>query len=199
VGSVRWQAGISLYGGRYTDYKKVVASSANGYEVQKQPTLRFNEISLGADLRLDVAGFGLQWELLANWREFDPRLRPPAYYSVAALQPPGIDTSGAVALGLCPDYVGWGTSLLLSYRLPIRKLPPLTPYLILVYLDLDDNLRIDNMIAVVGGLNLRLHGAVVLKAEYQWGRWPNKAVTSLIPILGGDDIHRFTSQLAVAF
>lgn len=196
TGDWTWQAGVSWYWGEYSEIKRV---SVPPRDVVKETTARYREAAVGADLALEVGPFGLQTELVANWRNYDDKYRPawvprgsesfiPADQDVLARAFPG---------QFRPDLASWAAIAILSYELPLRRLR-LRPFVSATWLDLDDNISFDNLIDVTYGLNWRVSGAVVVKVAQEWVHWPNKRGEPIL-LFGSDDVHRFSTQIAVAF
>ncbi len=197
--SLSWQAGVSWYWGTYTNTKQTVTLAP--FDLEVVPTVKYRELALGADLTLRRPPFELNWELHANWRNYDDGHRP-------ILLLPGLDnfipfaqelaTQFALHLNqLAPDRMMWGTNLIVAYRLPIRAID-LRAFASFCWIDPDDNYVEDNFLSVTVGLNWRIRGAVVIKASYDLGHWPHKLPEPRI-FFGSENVHRIGTQLAVAF
>ncbi|MBK8480636.1 MAG: hypothetical protein IPL40_05615 [Proteobacteria bacterium] len=195
-GDWNWQAGVSWYWGDYSEIKRVFVPPR---DVVKETTVRYREAAVGADLSLEVGPFGLQGEVLANWRKYDDDHRPawvprgsesfiPADQDVLAQAFPG---------QFRPDLASWAAIAILSYELPLRRLR-LRPFVSATWLDIDDTIPFDNLIDLTYGLNWRVSGAVVVKVAQEWVHWPNKRGEPIL-LFGSDDVHRFSTQIAVAF
>jgi FtsZ-binding cell division protein ZapB len=198
VGAWRWKAGLSLYWGDYTDYKRVVEVYPY-FDMHSEPTVKYRELALGGDLRLEAGPLELQWEILANWRNYDDDLREPVFLiELEHMIKPSPGMLKSLNLNeYAPDRGAWGTLVTLGYLLPLRWLH-LRPYITATWMNPNDNSRYDNILCLISGLNWRISGAVVLKVEHMWAYWPNKVAPPQL-MFGSEDIHHFTTQLAVAF
>jgi hypothetical protein len=199
LGAVPWKAGLSFYTGRYTDEQQIVdiqidpTAGTVDVDLLREDTVRYREVALAADLDIDADPLLVQAELFANWRDFHEGYRPPAGYYLTAFIPGGVQQKNELE----PNTVGWGASALLRYRLPFKRVN-VRPYASATWLNVSDNLKEDNLLHLTCGINWRIRGAVVLKVEYHWGHYPNKADPPVL-LSGGNDSHLVVSQLAIAF
>jgi hypothetical protein len=200
TGSWRWKAGVSFYSGEVTGIKRAVDMSS-GIEMRREITYQYREWALGADLQLHAGPIKLQWEIVANWRNYDDDHRPPgllfsSFASTGGLLP---EDMGSFSSGnLAPDKIAWGTYGLLSYRLPFESIN-LRLYAGGGWVDFDDNIPYENSVSVNAGINWRISGAVVVKFGYTWAHWPNDEPDHQLITFASGDLHRMSMQIAVAF
>ena len=185
-GAWRWKAGLSFYSGRYTDTAEQLVLQPT-FDITRTKTVKYHETAAGADFSLKTDSLTVQVEVLANWREYDDRYRPP----VMAFDPPGEEA-------LAPDRIAWGAYGLVGYLLPLETIR-LRPYAVISWTDRDDNRNTDDLLGVASGINWRIDGAVVLKAEYQHWRWVNRAKGPQVLFEGTDPWHAVNLQMAMAF
>jgi len=195
-GTWRWKAGLSVYTGEVTVSKKVLQIMPTPQKTSEM-TFQYRELALGADLQIDAGPFLIQWEILVNWRNYDDEHRAPLLLDVKIDY---IISEAFIAISndYAPDRFCWGTYLQLSYRLPLAKIN-LRPFVHVGWVDFDDNTRTDNMLSTMIGINWRISGAVVLKADYSWGHWPNKDTGGSGISFSSGDIQRVAVQASVAF
>ncbi len=197
--TISWQLGVSWYWGHYTDQKEIGIAIPQ-IDFQKIPIEKYRETALGADLNLAWGSLGIQWELLANWRNYDDALRPPSLtYPIDVFMGSGLPSEADALLGghRAADRLTWGMSTTFSYELPFNAVR-LRPYVNIVWMDFNDNIIYDNLFGMVFGLNWRIGGKVVLKPEFAFGHWPNKAPQPML-MYGSDNMYRINMQLAIAF
>jgi len=196
TGDWTWQAGLSWYWGDYSEIKRVFVPPR---DIVKETTVRYREAAVGADFSLEVGPFGLQTEVLANWRKYDDDHRPPwVPRGSESFIPADQDVLAQAFPGqFRPDLGSWAAIAILSYELPLRHLR-LRPFVSATWLDIDDNISFDNLIDLTYGLNWRVSGAVVVKVAQEWVHWPNKRGEPIL-LFGSEDVHRFSTQIAVAF
>lgn len=196
TGDLIWQLGVSWYWGDYSENKRVLLAPR---DVVEETTVRYNEVSVGADASVELGPFALQAEILANWRNYDDAYRPPWIPRGSESFIPADQEVLAQAFPgrFRPDLGSWAAIAVLSYELPLRRVR-LRPFVSATWLDLDDNVSYDNLIDLTYGLNWRVSGAVVVKVAQEWVHWPNKRDEPIL-LFGSDDVHRFSAQVAVAF
>jgi len=196
----RWKAGLSFYTGQFTDEAKNIVVSPV-VDMTRDITVRYREYALEGDVQVMAGPVHLQWETMANWRNYDDQYRPGQYYFLSYYAPAGIlsllGLGGPTAKEA--DFTWWGSSVLVAYQLPLPKVV-LRPYLNLDYIDTNDNIKNDNTYTLGAGLNWRLSGAVVLKVECRHSWWPNRDTSKpLMLLFNSPAITMVNAQIAVAF
>jgi hypothetical protein len=144
--------GGSIYRGGYYDRSaKYVPQNNNTTIDQEYATIsKYQEFSLGADLKWEYKSWLVQGEAIMNEAKFDEDGRP----RVTVLKPPQ---------GFRADYRRWGAYGLIGYRLPIV---PLMPYVIVQHAYAPDSPSTPPATAYEIGVNYRPTAAVVVKLEY---------------------------------
>lgn len=148
--------GVSGYRGRFTDRTAQATIDEEGYFTTTLPiTARYDELSLAADLKWEWADFLLQGEAILNEVAYDDRTRPPTQIA----GPPGF----------VPDFRRHGVYALAAYRTPFMNL---MPFFGGEYYFLGNHSVLPDVMAVWGGLNMRVIPTVVLKAQYTHSWFP---------------------------
>ena len=144
--------GGSIYRGGYYDRSaKYVVKDGGATVDQEYATIaKYQELSLGADLKWEYKSWLVQGEAIMNQAKFDENGRP----RVTVLKPPQ---------GFQADYQRWGAYGLIGYRLPIV---PLMPYVIVQHAYSPDSPSTPPATAYEVGVNYRPTAAVVVKLEY---------------------------------
>jgi hypothetical protein len=144
--------GASVYRGGYYDRSAKFVVRKDGTEVDQEFTTisKYQELSLGADLKWEYKSWLLQGEAIMNEANFDQGGRPRS----TVLRPPQ---------GFQPDYRRWGAYGLVGYRLPVV---PLMPYVIVQHAYSPDSPSTPPATAFEVGVNYRPTAAVVVKLEY---------------------------------
>ena len=144
--------GGSFYRGGYYDRSAKYVIRKQGSTVDQEFTTisKYQELSLGADLKWEYKSLLVQGEAIMNEANFDEGARPRAQ----ALNPPQ---------GFLPDYRRWGAYGLVGYRLPVV---PLMPYVIVQHAYSPDSPSTPPATAYQIGVNYRPTAAVVVKLEY---------------------------------
>ncbi len=144
--------GGSFYTGRYTDRVQQLVINPDGTGAFAFPiTQDYHEVSYAADLKWEYAGALVQSEFILNQIRYnDPR-------------PPLLGGTGFV-----PDTQRWGVYGLAGYRFDFLGT---MPYAELEYYDSGPAL-LGKSADVIGGLNIRPTGRVVLKAQYIYAWFP---------------------------
>lgn len=176
--------GGSFYRGGYYDRsaKYVITTSSSGQTgVDQQYTTvsKYQELSLGADLKWQYKGWLVQSEAIMNEVHFSSDGRPRAL----VVSPP---------LGYEPDYRRWGAYGLVGYR---TKLLQTMPYFGMQYAYAPDNPQIPTILGTQFGLNVRPTPAVVLKLEYSFAKFYSDGSTGL----GRYPLRILATQVAWAF
>jgi hypothetical protein len=150
--------GASAYTGRYTDRTQALVVNPDNTAAFSYPiTADYHEVSYAADLKWEFSGFLLQSEFILNQIRYnDPR-------------PALLGPTPAFA----PDTQRWGVYGLAGYRFDFLGT---MPYAELEYYDSGPSL-LGKTADVIGGLNVRPTGRVVLKAQYIYAWFPG----SLLP------------------
>jgi len=167
LGFTRATLGISAYRGRFTDSESQVGlNDAGTLELSLQPIERFDEQSLGCDLRLSWQGFEVRAEAAMNDRAYLPGLRP-----------------GGVA-GLAPDPQAdvrrWGLYALLGYMIEPLQLMPFVGYE-----HVRDSITAGSLEQFRAGLRFIPIPSVTLKVEYTHaGQEASLTGKDVIDILG---------------
>ncbi|MEI9938251.1 MAG: hypothetical protein WDO69_13605 [Pseudomonadota bacterium] len=150
VGSLT--VGGSFYRGGYLDRSAKYVVSSDGSAVDQAFTTisKYQELSLGADLKWEYKSWLVQGEAIMNEANFDTGGRP----RLQVFKPPQ---------GFLADYRRWGAYGLVGYRLPFA---PLMPYVMLQHAFSPDSPNIPPATAYEAGVNYRPTAAVVVKLEY---------------------------------
>jgi hypothetical protein len=199
-GSWSLKMGFSGYTGEVTESVQSIEVNSEIIR-QLEITAQYRETAMAIDLQFEMGPFQLQGEVLFSWRAYDDDHRPPAAilgsFSLSSSLFPsdlGIFASG----GYAPDRMAWGTYLLASYRLPIESLN-IRPYFMFGWVDFDDTFAGENAISIAAGINWRISGAIVLKAEYFQARWPNSSPDDSLLFVASGPLNQLVLQVAVAF
>ncbi|MEI9949808.1 MAG: hypothetical protein WDO74_12715 [Pseudomonadota bacterium] len=144
--------GASVYRGGYYDRSAKYVASKDGSTVDQEFTTlsKYQELSLGTDLKWEYKSWLVQGEAIMNEANFDTGARP----RLSVLKPPQ---------GFQADYRRWGAYGLVGYRLPFV---PLMPYVIVQHAFSPDSPSIPPATAYEVGVNYRPTAAVVVKLEY---------------------------------
>ncbi|HKO47479.1 MAG TPA: hypothetical protein VJV79_07140 [Polyangiaceae bacterium] len=144
--------GGSFYRGGYYDRSSKYVIKDQGTAIDQEFTTisKYQELSLGVDLKWEYKSWLVQGEAIMNEANFDSGGRPRAQ----ALRPPQ---------GFLPDYRRWGAYGLVGYRLPFV---PLMPYVIIQHAYSPDSPSTPPATAYEVGVNYRPTAAVVVKLEY---------------------------------
>lgn len=175
--------GTTAYrGGYYDRTAKYVITTKNGQPVVDQAfttVSKYQEFSLGADLKWEWKHFLVQGEAIMNQVKFATGGRP----RVQNLAPPN---------GFQSDYQRWGYYGLVGYRTPFIQT---MPYATVQYLYSPDDPLVPPILAGQFGLNIRPTPAVVLKTELTITHFggPGSAGLGLSPL------RIWASQIAWAF
>jgi len=150
VGSLTF--GASFYRGGYYDRSAKYVVKDEGATVDQAFTTisKYQELSLGLDLKWEYKSWLVQGEAIMNEADFDKDSRPRQ----TVLKPPQ---------GFLPDYRRWGAYGLVGYRLPFL---PLMPYVIVQHAYSPDSPSTPPATAYEVGINYRPTAAVVVKLEY---------------------------------
>ena len=176
--------GGSFYRGGYYDRsaRYVVTTSSSGQTgVDQQYTTlsKYQELSLGADLKWQYKRWLVQSEAIMNEVHFSADGRPRAL----VVSPP---------FGYEPDYRRWGAYGLFGYR---TKFLQTMPYFGMQYTYAPDNPQIPTILGTQLGLNVRPTPAVVLKLEYSFAKFYSDGSTGL----GRYPLRILATQVAWAF
>jgi hypothetical protein len=149
--------GTSAYRGRYTDRTQQFVVDAKGqFQQTSTITLDYNELSLAADLKWELAGMLVQSEAIVNDVVYD-RQRPT---DLVFSGPPGFQ----------PDYRRIGVYGLAGYRFAFLGTMPFAGA---EYYDSSKSgFHNGKSAAFWGGLNVRPTARVVLKAQYTYSWFP---------------------------
>lgn len=144
--------GASFYRGGYYDRSAKYHVEKGGTTVDQEYTTisKYQELSLGADLKWEYKSWLVQGEAIMNEANFDENGRP----RLTVLKPPQ---------GFQADYRRWGAYGLVGYRLPFA---PLMPYVIVQHAYSPDSPSTPPATAYELGVNYRPTAAVVVKLEY---------------------------------
>ena len=144
--------GGSFYRGGYYDRSaKYIVKDGGATVDQEYATIsKYQELSLGADLKWEYKSWLVQGEAIMNEANFDQNGRP----RMTVLKPPQ---------GFQADYRRWGAYGLVGYRLPFV---PLMPYVIVQHAYSPDSPSTPPATAYEVGVNYRPTAAVVVKLEY---------------------------------
>jgi len=140
--------GASFYRGGYYDRSAKYVVKENGVDQAYTPISKYQELSLGADIKWEYNSWLLQGEAIMNQANFENRPR------ITAIHPPQ---------GFQADYQRWGAYGLIGYRLPVV---PLMPYVIVQHAKSPDSPSTPPATAYEVGINYRPTAAVVVKLEY---------------------------------
>jgi len=144
--------GGSFYEGRYSDRVEKLAVKPDGTLAIEYPlTTDYHEVSYAADLKWEYSGFLLQSEFIVNQIRYNEP-RPPLLGGQ----------------GFAPDTQRWGVYGLAGYRFDFLGT---MPYAELEYYDSGPSL-LGKTADIIGGLNVRPTGRVVLKAQYIYAWFP---------------------------
>ena len=145
--------GGSFYRGGYYDRSAKYVVQNQGTTVDQEFTTisKYQELSLGADLKWEYKSFLVQGEAIMNEANFASDGGRPRQQ---VLKPPQ---------GFLPDYRRWGAYGLVGYRLPFA---PLMPYVIVQHAYSPDSPSTPPATAYEVGVNYRPTAAVVVKLEY---------------------------------
>jgi hypothetical protein len=176
--------GTSAYRGGYYDRSaKYVVTSTDGKTVVDQQfttTSKYEEFSLGADLKWQWKHLLVQGEAIMNEAKYSQGGRPRVQ-TVTSPQ------------GFQPDYLRWGGYALVGYRTPWVQT---MPYATLQYVSADpDHASVPPIFAEQFGLNIQPTPAVVLKTEVGFLHFSNAGSTGL----GLSPLRTFSSQVSWAF
>jgi hypothetical protein len=144
--------GGSFYRGGYYDRSAKYVIKNGGSTVDQEFTTisKYQELSLGADLKWEYKSWLVQGEAIMNEANFENGGRP----RLTVLKPPQ---------GFQADYRRWGAYGLVGYRLPFA---PLMPYVIVQHAYSPDSPSTPPATAYEVGINYRPTAAVVVKLEY---------------------------------
>jgi hypothetical protein len=145
--------GGSFYRGGYYDRSAKYAITPDGTGVDQvyTTTSKYEELSLGADVKWEYKSWLAQGEILMNETNYSKGDRPRQ----SVIKPPQ---------GFQADYRRWGTYGLVGYRLSFL---PLMPYVIVQHAVAPDTPNTPPATAYEVGVNYRPTAAVVVKLEYQ--------------------------------
>lgn len=176
--------GASGYRGGYYDRSAQYTTTTNNGQLGVDQTYttinKYQELSLGADLKWQYKHLLVQGEVIMNEVKYDRNGGRPRAPVVA---PP---------FGLEPDYRRWGAYGLVGYRTPFIQT---MPYYMLQYAYAPDNPEIPPVIASQFGLNIHPTPAVVLKAELTLAHFYAPGSTGL----GRSPLRVLAGQVAWAF
>jgi len=172
--------GISGYRGGYYDRSAKYIVTQNG-SVDKQYTTisKYQELSLGTDLKWQWGPWLVQGEYIMNEAAFETDGRP----RVQVLKPPQ---------GFQPDYRRWGAYGLLGYRTPWLQT---MPYAVVQYVDTPNDPATPPVLGGQVGLNVRPTPAVVVKLELSLTHFGGPGSTGL----GNHPLRFLATQVAWAF
>ena len=172
--------GASFYRGGYYDRsaKYVVLNGGTTVDQTYATIAKYQELSLGADVKWEYKSWLVQGEAIMNEANFDTDGRP----RVTVLRPPQ---------GFQADYLRWGAYGLVGYRLPFEVMP----YVIVQHAFSPDSPTTPPATAYELGVNYRPTAAVVVKLEYT--DWHFSAPGSAG--LGNYPLRILASQVAWAF
>lgn len=154
--------GASGYRGQYTNGTVAwKVDPGGGMRYDYPVTSRYDELSLGADLKFERGGLLVQGEIVMNDIAYDDAYRPASQ-----------SFSPDVPNGRTPDYRRWGYYGLVGYRFPFLGIMPFfgTEYYWVGMQSFAPNSR-----AFWGGLNVRPFPRLVLKAQYTQWDFPTNA------------------------
>src|SRR6478736_1642978 len=144
--------GGSIYRGGYYDRsaKYVVKNGGSTVDQEYTTVSKYQELSLGADLKWEYKSWLVQGKAIMNEANFDNNRRPRS----TTLKPPA---------GFQTNYQRWDAYGLVGYRLPIV---PLIPYVMVQHAFSPDAPCTPPATAFEVGVNYRPTAAVVVKLEY---------------------------------
>lgn len=177
--------GASFYRGGYYDRsaRYVTKNVGTGVSVDQEytTTAKYQELSLGADVKWEYKSWLAQGEVIMNEAKYDSDggARP----RVQVVNPPQ---------GFQPDYRRWGAYGLIGYRLPWL---PLMPYAIVQHAYAPNTPNVPPATAYQIGVNLRPTAAVVVKLEYTDWRFHAAGAAGF----GNYPLRILASQIAWAF
>lgn len=148
-GALDLQIGLSAYYGRYTNLEPNFAlDPQRGFFSSPEITEQYDEFGLAADLRLRFAGVLVQAEFVSNQRRYTEEGRRTVYFHDDRL---------------IPDHRFWGGYFVIAYDLGFLGLRPF------VLLERNGHpinvVQLQKAVSLTGGLNVRMHPRVVLKAQ----------------------------------
>jgi hypothetical protein len=179
IGSLTF--GASFYRGGYYDRsaKYVIVNDGKGVDQTYTTVSKYQEMSLGADVKWEYKSWLAQGEIIMNEANFAEGARP----RVQVIRPPQ---------GFIGDYRRWGAYGLVGYRLPFI---PIMPYAIVQHAYAPDTPNIPPATAYEVGLNYRPTAAVVVKLEYTDWRFSAPGAVGF----GNYPLRILASQVAWAF
>jgi hypothetical protein len=177
IGSVT--LGGTIFRGRYTDrFTRYASTPAGEVGTEYISTNRYEELSMGADLRWLWEDLTLQAEFLLRDTAIEDRFRVAAFPAIG--EPPGFG----------PDFRSVGWYVMGAYRLPWYNIMPFfggESY------DAGQEL-VQSANAIWGGLNIRPTPRVVLK-----GQFTKSWFTENANVVGDDGIEVIDLQAAWSF
>jgi len=175
--------GTAFYRGGYYDRSaKYVLTSKDGHPVvdQQLTTIsKYQEFSLGADLKWQWKHLLVQGEAIVNEANYSQGGRPRAQVAIGQQ-------------GFQADYRRWGAYGLVGYRTPWVQT---MPYAMLQYVFAPDNPLVPPVLGAQLGLNIRPTPAVVLKTEVTFTHFGGAGSGGL----GLSPLRVWASQVAWAF
>jgi hypothetical protein len=172
--------GASFYRGGYYDRSAKYGLTSGGDVDQTYTTIsKYQELSIGADVKWEYKAWLAQGEFLMNEAKFAKDSRPRQ----RVVEPPQ---------GFQPDYRRWGAYGLLGYRLSFF---PLMPYAIIQHAYAPDTPNTPPATAYEVGVNYRPTAAVVVKLEYQDWHFSSPGAVGF----GNYPLRILASQVAWAF
>jgi hypothetical protein len=178
VGSLT--VGASAYRGGYYDRSaKYVVQQSGGVDQEYTTISKYQELSLGTDLKWQWKRVLVQSEFIMNEAAFEQGGRP----RVDAIKPPQ---------GFQPDYRRWGAYGLIGYRTHFLQT---MPYAIVQYVYAPNNPQMPPVLGGQLGLNVRPTPAVVLKLEVSFTHFGGPGSTGL----GNSPLRFLATQVAWAF
>lgn len=176
-------AGVAAYRGRYTASTKRYRVNTDGpdpvAEIYRVTDSSYEELSLGADVRLLWKGLHLQCEVMSNEAVYDDDARPGVV---------GFDPRPTFAA----DYRRMGGYVLAGYRTPWIGL---MPYVMWEHSTFTDSDFVPPLSSWTAGLNARPTPNVVLKAELSEATFSGTGSTGL----GKEGLRYIGTQAAWAF
>jgi hypothetical protein len=176
-------AGVAAYRGRYTASTKRYRVNTEGpkpvAELYRVADSAYDELSLGADVRLLWKGLHLQGEVMSNEAAYDDEARPRVL---------GFDPQPTFVA----DYRRIGGYVLLGYRMPWINL---MPYAMWEHSTQTNNDFTPPVTGWTAGLNLRPTPNVVLKGEFSAAVFDGVGATGL----GKEGFEYIGTQAAWAF
>ncbi|HET7539721.1 MAG TPA: hypothetical protein VFK05_07610 [Polyangiaceae bacterium] len=172
--------GASIYRGGYYDRsaKYVIIKDGTTVDQTYATISKYQELSLGADLKWEYKSWLVQGEAIMNEANFANDGRPRS----TVLKPPQ---------GFQADYRRWGAYGLVGYRLPFE----LMPYVIVQHAFSPDSPTTPPATAYELGVNYRPTAAVVVKLEYTDWHFSAPGAAGL----GNYPLRILASQVAWAF